>query len=298
MNKILTKLPPHVDFEQRQEAEHTLAEFGKQYSPRILNEVGNRLHAYFDPDGPAPSDKEDERPNRELHLQKGRDGRLSFRGSFDGETGDLFSEILSPLAKPRPAKDGVRDPRSAPQRNGDALAEALNLVAGSGKLPMQGQERPHITVTISWEMLRDTIGHATTAHNGAILSPETARRIACDAKILPMVLGSDGVPLDLGDEERLITPALRKALNERDRGCAYHNCSRPARWCEGHHIIHWADGGPTSLENCVLLCSFHHRMIHHGDWTVQMTNGRPEFVPPSYIDPEQRPLQNTYRFDK
>jgi hypothetical protein len=298
MNRILTKLPPHVDFEQRQETEQTLAEFAKQYSPRILNDVGRRLHAYLDPDGPAPSDKEDERPNRELHLQKGRDGRLSFRGSFDGETGDLFSEILSPLAKPRPEQDGVRDPRSAPQRNGDALAEALNLVAGSGKLPMQGQERPHITVTISWEMLRDTIGHATTAHNGAILSPETARRIACDAKILPMVLGSDGVPLDLGDEERLITPALRKALNERDRGCAYHNCSRPARWCEGHHIIHWADGGPTSLENCVLLCEFHHRMIHHGDWTVQMTNGRPEFVPPSYIDPERRPLQNTYRFDK
>jgi hypothetical protein len=113
-----------------------------------------------------------------------------------------------------------------------------------------------------------------------------------------MVLDGDGVPLNLGRKKRLITPDLRTALNERDRGCAYHNCSRPPRWCEGHHIVHWADGGPTSLENCVLLCEFHHRMIHHGDWTVQMTDGRPEFVPPSYIDPERRPRQNTFLHDK
>jgi hypothetical protein len=298
MNSILTKLPPHVDFEQRQQAEQNLAELAKQYSTRILNDAGRRIHAYLDPDGPAPSDKEDERPNRELHLQKGRDGRLSFRGSFDGETGDLLSEVLSPLAKPRPELNGVRDPRGAPQRNGDALAEALNLVAKCGELPVQGQEQPHITVTISWEMLRDTLGVGTTAHTGAMISPESARRMACDAKILPMVLDGKGVPLDLGRKKRLITPDLRTALNERDRGCAYHNCSRPPRWCEGHHIVHWADGGPTSLENCVLLCEFHHRMIHHGDWTVQMTDGRPEFVPPSYIDPERIPLQNTYHFDK
>jgi hypothetical protein len=297
MNSILTKLPSHVDFEQRQEAEQALAESAKQNSSRILNEVGRRIHAYLDPDGPAPSDKEDERPNRELHLHTGKDGRLSFRGSFDAETGALFNEILSPLAKPRPAAKGERDPRSAPQRNGDALAEALNLVANCGDLPVQGQERPHLTITISWEMLLNKLGIATSS-TGALISPQAVRRLACDANIIPMVLTTDSLPIDVARKERLIPWQLRKALNERDKGCAYHNCPRPPRWCNGHHIISWIDGGETTLENCVLLCEFHHRLIHHGDWTVQMTAGRPEFVPPSYVDPERRPLRNTFRHDK
>jgi hypothetical protein len=219
---------------------------------------------------------------------------VSFRGSFDAETGMLFTEVLSPLSKPRPAENGELDPRTTAERQGDALADALHLIADSEKLPIQGQERPHITLTLPWELLLKKLG-ASPSSTGAMISAETARRLACDAHIIPIVLKSDGQPLNVGREARLIPPHLRKALILRDKGCAYHNCSRPPRWTRGHHIKYWADGGETSLDNCVLLCDFHHRMIHHGDWTIRMTDGQPEFIPPSYIDRKQRPLRNLLR---
>ena len=244
-----------MNFEQRQEAETALADAAEQCSARVLHEIGRRIHDHLDPDGPAPTDKEDEKPRRELHLHTGTDGRLTFRGSFDAETGMLFTEVLSPLSKPRPAENGDRDPRTTAERQGDALADALNLIADSDKLPIQGSERPHITLTLPWELLLRKLG-ASTSHTGARISPETARRLACDAHIIPIVLKSNGQPLNVGREARLVPPHLRKALILRDKGCAFHNCSRPPRWTRGHHIKHWADGGETSLENCVLLCDF------------------------------------------
>ncbi|WP_163510541.1 HNH endonuclease signature motif containing protein [Fodinicola acaciae] len=222
-----------------------------------LYRLGTRLHAYLDPDGAAPSDKDDAKPRRELHLHTGRDGRLALRGILDAETGSLLQEVLSPPAKPE-GEDGKPDPRSAAERNGDALADILNLVADTGKLPIQGAERPHLTVTISWEMLRDCLGVAR-AYEGLTISPETARRLACDADIIPIILNSEGVPLDVGRKERLAGPELRKALIARDKGRTRPGCTRPVRHTRSHHIVSWVDGGTTCLENCVLLCDRHHR---------------------------------------
>ncbi|WP_163571647.1 DUF222 domain-containing protein [Fodinicola feengrottensis] len=143
---IVNRLPARVNIEEREGAEASLVEHAKHHPARRLVELGQRIHDHLDPDGPAPPERENEKPRRELSLHTGRDGRLNFRGSFDGETGTLLTEILSPLAKPHPTQDGHRDERSVSQRNGDALAEALNLVADSGKLPVQGQERPHLTI--------------------------------------------------------------------------------------------------------------------------------------------------------
>jgi hypothetical protein len=130
---------------------------------------------------------------------------------------------------------------------------------------------------------------------GGRLSPAQVRQLACDAKVIPAVLGGDGQVLDLGRSRRLITGALRRALEVRDRGCAFPGCDRPPRWCDGHHIHPWVDGGPTSLDNSVLLCGFHHRVIHRGHWIVRLGgNGLPEFIPPAYVDPQQRPRRNLY----
>nr|WP_163569100.1 DUF222 domain-containing protein [Fodinicola feengrottensis] len=194
------------------------------------------------------TERENEKPRRELNLHTGRDGRLNFSGSFDGETGTLFSEILSPLAKPRPAEDGRPDQRSVSQRNGDALADALNLIADSGKLPIQGQERPHLTITITititmdWELLRERLGVAY-AHTGTAISPESGRRLACEADIIPMILGRNSVPLNVGRTERLIPIQLRKALIARDKGCA--KCGRPPRWCRA--ATTWSTGPTVAI---------------------------------------------------
>ena len=110
---------------------------------------------------------------------------------------------------------------------------------------------------------------------------------ACDTTIIPATLGATGAPLDLGHATRTIPPALPRALVLRDRHCAFPSCTRPARWAHAHHIKHWADGGPTNLNNLVLLCGHHHDLIHHTPWTVTITHDRPAFTPPPHTTPRK-----------
>ncbi|HET9518304.1 MAG TPA: DUF222 domain-containing protein [Actinoplanes sp.] len=134
-----------------------------------------------------------------------------------------------------------------------------------------------------------------TLDTGRRLTPGQVRRLACDAQIMPAILGSEGQVLDVGRSRRLITGSLRRALALRDRGCAFPTCTRPPRWTDGHHIKSWVDGGPTSLDNAVLLCGPHHRTIHHTDWQVRLGPDQlPEFIPPAHLDLQQRPRRNTY----
>lgn len=132
-------------------------------------------------------------------------------------------------------------------------------------------------------------------HSGQRLTAGQVRRLACDAQVLPAVLGGEGQVLDVGQSRRLINGPLRRALVLRDGGCAFPGCDRPARWCHGDHIRSWVDGGPTALDNAVLLCGRHHRLVHAGDWVVRLGHdSRPEFVPPAYVDPHRRPRRNSY----
>ena len=106
-------------------------------------------------------------------------------------------------------------------------------------------------------------------------------------------------PLDIGRSTRIVPQGLRRALILRDGGCAFPGCDRPPLWCDAHHIDHWADGGPTSLCNTALLCVHHHDRVHRDGWTITMIDGLPWFIPPAWIDPEQRPrLNSRYRIRK
>lgn len=119
------------------------------------------------------------------------------------------------------------------------------------------------------------------------------------------MLNTDGVPLDVGREHRLVTPDLRAALVARDRGCAFPGCDKPPSLCEAHHIIPWWAGGPTSLDNLVLLCPHHHRRVEpsrawhpgHDDphrWQIRLGTDRlPEAIPPHGWDPDRRPRRHT-----
>ncbi|GAA5198393.1 hypothetical protein GCM10023322_71660 [Rugosimonospora acidiphila] len=204
----------------------------------------------------------------------------------------MVRAAIDPLCAPRPADEaGLRSPQ---QRRADALVEVCRLALAGGELPDNGGDRPQVTVTVDLDTLRRQIG-AATLDDGTVLSPAAARRLACDAGIVPAVLGSTGQVLDLGRERRLFTGPIRRALVLRDRGCAFPGCDRPPRWCDGHHLISWLDDGPTSLDNGVLLCAHHHRVIHQGDWQVRVaSDGLPEFIPPRYLDPDQQPRRNIY----
>jgi hypothetical protein len=143
-----------------------------------------------------------------------------------------------------------------------------------GTLPEDGGQKPHVLVTASLDALRDKLGRATLAtatpegtHN---LTASQARRLACDAHIIPVVLGTRSEPMDVGRTTRTVPAAMRKAAIYRDCGRVFPGCDRPPRWCDVHHVDHWLDEGPTSLGNLALLCRRHHTLTHHSDWQMTM----------------------------
>jgi hypothetical protein len=122
-----------------------------------------------------------------------------------------------------------------------------------------------LLLTMDWAALRDQVGAATTLGGldaGTHLAPETVRRLACDASVIPVVLGSAGEVLDLGRSVRFFSPAQTRRLWLRDGGCTYPGCGAPPSWTDGHHLVHWADFGPSDLSNAALLCERHHTIVH------------------------------------
>jgi hypothetical protein len=134
--------------------------------------------------------------------------------------------------------------------------------------------------------LQQQIGHGVL-DSDAPVHPASVRRWACDACVVPVVLGTDSQPLDIGRMTRIVPDGMRRALILRDGGCAFPGCTRRPKRCHAHHLEHWADGGDTKLENLTLLCRFHHGVIHHDQWTVTMIRGRPWFTPPAWLDPDR-----------
>ncbi|MGC5310602.1 DUF222 domain-containing protein [Micromonospora zamorensis] len=274
-----------------------LTDWAGQFDPVLLRKLGTRILDHVAPDiadaaARAALDAEAARAARDRHLtlSEQTDGRLRLTGTLDAETAALLRAAIDPLSAPC----GPDDTRSPGQRRHDALADVCRLALRTGELPDSGGDAAQVVVTTSYAGLTRRLG-AGALDLGLHLTPETVRRLACDAAILPAVLNSTGQPLDLGRQRRLISGPLRRALVLRDGGCAFPGCDRPPRWCDAHHIHHWADGGPTNLTNAVLLCAHHHRHLHHTDWTVRLgDDSHPEFTPPAWLDPDQLPRRNHY----
>ncbi len=280
-----------IPVEHRDSVEQDLLAFAADAGHKQVAALGTRILAHLDPDGAEPEDTEPVAPARELSLRRKRTGIWELSGRFDDETGTRASALLDALAERRTAEDGG-DFRSPQERYGDAFSDAIDLALNSPELPTQAGERAHVMVAVSLADLRSGVGHATLGDTGRISAVE-ARIHACDCKLIPTVLGASSEPLDLGRARRLISPGLRRALFLRDRGCAFPGCQRPPRHCQGHHIRHWADGGPTDLANLVLLCAHHHRLMHRSGWQVRLaSDGHPEFLPPRFLDKRRKPRRN------
>ena len=213
------------------------------------------------------------------------------RGRLDAEGAAVLRTALDPFTGPAPSTADGPDPRSPARRQADGLIELARRALQTGDLPETGGQRPQVTITLDYETLRKQLGAAELGWGGPVTAA-SARRIACDAQLIPVLLGGAGQPLDVGRASHTIPTGIRRALVARDRGCAFPGCDRPAAWCDGHHIQHWADGGPTALANLVLLCGHHHRTIHHHGWQVRLDHGLPVFLPPPWIDPTQTPRRN------
>ncbi|NKR70747.1 DUF222 domain-containing protein [Rhodococcus hoagii] len=264
----------------------------------------SRLERIFESDELPPS--EDTERN-EFHASKTLNGRVSVKGDLDAVTGEMLLTALSALTKPRNLLDDPAEKRTPARQRADAFAEILRRYLDSGEAPVEGGERPHLSLHVNAsDLARADADHQRTGadsdpdlfgdrdvarmpHMGP-LSIATARRLACDCHLTPIVM-DDGVPLNLGRTSRTVSKKQRRALIARDHGCAFPGCGTPPAHCEGHHIKHWADGGPTDLDNLVLLCRYHHTLLHHSHWDVKIgVDRKPWFTPPSTVDPHKKPI--------
>jgi hypothetical protein len=190
-------------------------------------------------------------------------GTWAYRLVLDPEGHATLEAALGPLSAPRPA-DGDPDLRGSDQRRGEALIELVRrAVAAADGVPTTA--KTELMLTMDYQDLAAGLGAATTVGGpaaGTLLAPETVRRLACDAALIPAVLGSAGQVLEMGRATRWYTPAQARILWRRDGGCTFPECSMPPHWTDAHHLWHWTDGGPTDTSWAALLCGRHHTMVH------------------------------------
>ncbi|MFI6829945.1 DUF222 domain-containing protein [Kribbella sp. NPDC050241] len=309
----LERVPATVPVEDVEVAEQQLVNLARHLTPGELRKAGKQVRDLLDTDGPEP-DEHKAYARESLALITAENG-VKFRGYLANENAELLRSLIHAGARPHKTLDGELDPRPRDKRQADALTTALTLAAKStdpalnlpttkpgpalgeaasgpapaGAVPGFGAKTT-ITVTIDLEDLKSATAEATGGLvYGDNLSAAAIRRLACDANIIPLVLGSNSEPLDVGRSERLVTRAMRRALNTRDKGCVV--CGAPPIHCDAHHLRSWLDGGETAIWNLVLLCRRHHIDLHAGHWTITITNGKVHVTRPTWADPPPAPDQ-------
>ncbi|HJS22670.1 MAG TPA: DUF222 domain-containing protein [Steroidobacteraceae bacterium] len=235
--------------------------------------------------------KDAEELSREARQQASRgltyfhddDGSLVLKVRLAAEAGAVVLKAVEAAMRELPHDVSAETSEPAPTpsaRRADALAAVAESFLKHGAASLSGGDRHQIVVHVDAETLRDGAAGRCELEEGPSMAAETARRLACDASIVTIVEDQNGTPLDVGRKTRSIPPALRRALQSRDRGCRFPGCSN-TRYVDGHHIHHWAQGGATRLSNLVSLCRFHHRQVHEGRVLVQiLDDGALRFLNP------------------
>ncbi|MDZ7644987.1 MAG: DUF222 domain-containing protein [Woeseiaceae bacterium] len=233
---------------------------------------------------------------RECTVFYEHDGSLVIKARFPADQGELVVKALEHAMERRFRESGGFEPADAVQdtrpakperepasrRRADALADVAETYLAADHAVSATADRFQVVVHVGADTLNaepegdagvtaETSPLSDLAHleHGPHVSAETARRVACDGGIVRLVENDDGVPLSIGRKSRAIPPAIRRALTARDGGCRFPGCTN-TRFVDGHHVKHWADGGETSLDNLVLLCRHHHRLVHEGAFVASM----------------------------
>ncbi|GAA5189898.1 hypothetical protein GCM10023346_05680 [Arthrobacter gyeryongensis] len=319
-----------ADTDTARQMEHALTRTAIESDPDFVSRMARRWVDAIDQDGPEPGEEE-LRHRQGAFIRKPRRGLHHLEIFATAEQYETLATAMNTATNPRlqhttdnDAADGgaaddaagtgtgsgpALDRRSRAQKLLDGLTGACAVALSTGELPANGGLRPQVMVTIDYRDLLDRLDHVnrldreTPAAAGprpgsgastfqGPLHPSVIRKIACDADIIPVLLGSDSRVLDIGRTTRIFPPHIRKAIIARDQGCAFPDCTIPAPWCEAHHITYWSNGGTTGTDNGTLLCSHHHHVIHKEHWTITLDTGVPWFKPPPHVDPRQTPRRN------
>lgn len=294
--RCLDDLPKEVPAEVVDKAEAAMVDYAARFAPKQLAMLGRRI---LEAVAPELVDEQEGRRLKDLESAARRRTRFAMRRMGDGTTtisgrvpdatATRLATYLESFANPRrdtePATDdGTQgDPVARltyPRRMGEALCRLLECV-DPARLPVHGGDATTVIVTISLDTLRGQLGTADllgaghipgdveSAGAGESISAGEARRLACNANLIPAVLGGNSEVLDLGRAQRLYTPAQRRALLLRDKTCRAEGCDIPGTWAEAHHWVPWSQGGQTNLDDGVLLCSHHHHRVHDTTYHAQ-----------------------------
>ncbi|HJQ05090.1 MAG TPA: DUF222 domain-containing protein [Nocardioides sp.] len=269
--RSVDKLSDEVDDLTRARAEKHLIELAATHDPKDLQVLGTKILEVVAPDvaeaelGKALEREEQAaRDKCSLKMQRRGDGTTKITALVPDSIAERLTTYLD-------AEDSPRVTRS--RSRGEAFCRLLEVL-DPNRLPDHGGDATTVFVTIPLETLVNELGSAMLG--STVISAPEARRLACAAKIIPVVLGAESEVLDLGRAQRFYLAAQRKAMRLRDRRCRAEGCSIPAAWCEAHHLKPWSEGGKTDLSDGVLLCSHHHHRAHDtrysmtklasGDW--------------------------------
>lgn len=326
---LLDRVRIRAGAERCLQMEEVLAERLPGATPDEARRLLIEAEAVLDQDGAEPR-HDVARAGRELRTSQDADGMTVLRARLDAETAApiltfLEAEVTRVVrANEREADDALKDPRTVPQIQADALSALATHALGCEQVPTRASTT--VVVRMDVEALLaatghtggDVVGRGERGERGGsgevggrgelggsgelggrgekliridgIEQPvpvSAIRRMAADAEVIPLVLGRGGQVLDLGRRERLFTRSQKLALVERDGGCAF--CGAPPGHTVVHHIRWWSRGGPTDLDNGVLLCTACHHRVHDDGWEITVRGQRVEFIPPPWLDPARTP---------
>ena len=284
---------------------------------QTADEVAVQARAWreaLDPDGAEPRDAEIY-DRRSFVLGRESNGVRTFRGTLFGVDAALlqaaFDEAEKPGNSPRfladddPARsvqtsaddDGeeqteIVDSRTREQRRYDVFAGLMTAgVRATGTESGGMRSTAQVTAVITLEELRTGTGVGWLDGVDEPVSAATVEQLVCSNGKALVILGDNGEPLYLYRGRRYFTAQQMRALAVRDGSCVWPGCHAAAAWCDGHHVLEFeADEGPTNIDNGVLLCPHHHRMLHKSDYEMRMIGGRPYLLPPAFIDPQRSPI--------
>ncbi|WP_240617298.1 HNH endonuclease signature motif containing protein [Nocardioides speluncae] len=274
--RALDELPGDLDPDLLVQAEEHLVEAAQEYRPDQLRLLGRRILDVIAPEvGEAEEAKQLAREeelaweSRSLTLARRGDGATRLSGLLPDAAATRLATYLDAFTSPRQHTAVVPQHRARGQAF-IALLEHLD----PAKLPAHGGDATTVMVTINHDALTRDLATAGLVGTDDKITAAQARRLACTAQIVPVVLGGRSEILDLGRTRRHFSRAQRKALRLRDKRCRGDGCTIPAAWTEAHHWKPWSKGGKTNLADGVLLCSHHHHRAHDPRYsTERMPNG-------------------------
>jgi hypothetical protein len=301
----IDRVSDSVDAPTLGEIERTLVEYAGSLTTRQLGKLVRQLPDRLDPDGAEP--REDWlRAHSSLTMRQLPNGLTRLTADLHPEAAGFVRSALDAQTAPRrvafvDSRDGdaigdggadddplAADTRTLAQKRVDALQTMARDFLSHDRGTLAGTAVTML-VTVGLDELRTGLGVAQIAGVDEPIAASTARRLAADAELIPVVLGCESEVLDLGRGSRLFTEAQRRAMAARDGGCIWPGCSAPPAWCEAAHLVPWLPHGTTDLDNGALMCAGHHHRFDRDGWSLRREHGIPYLIPPPWLDPQQTP---------